>query len=83
MRQLLWADPQNTYPDMLKDHLLQIVEIVEILVFRCSDSQVGLERFAKLSFDCAETKKLSNLRVNDGFLRETIETIGGSGHKCY
>ena len=46
-------------------------------------SPLGLERFAKLSFDCAETKKLSNLRVNDGFLRETIETIGGSGHKCY
>ena len=45
--------------------------------------KIGLERFAKLSFDCAETKKLSNLRVNDGFLRETIETIGGSGHKCY
>ena len=39
------------------------------------DAILGLECFAKLSVCCAETMKLSNLRVNYGFLRETIETM--------
>ena len=38
-------------------------------------TSIGLECFAKLSVCCAETMKLSNLRVNYGFLRETIETM--------
>ena len=44
---------------------------------------IGLEGFAKLCVCCAETMKLSNCRENDGFFRETIETIGSSAQRCY